>query len=268
MKDIAIKTDNLSKKFRFRHHLEGSSLSIKEIIAQPSKWVKDMFWGTGSEDTQKYLWALKDISFEVKKGESVGLIGRNGAGKSTLLRILSRIMYPTTGRVYLYENVTSLLAMGTGFNPELTGRDNVYLNGTLLGMSQEEILQNFNEIVSFSELQDFIDTPVKYYSSGMFVRLAFSVAVHLNPELLLLDEILAVGDAKFQEKSFQKMKDLLSRGSTLIFVSHNPQAIKDICQRAIYLRDGKIALDGPASSVVDAYLQDDIHSSREKPSLG
>jgi lipopolysaccharide transport system ATP-binding protein len=259
MKDIAIKAECLSKRFRFRHHFEGPSLSVKEIISRPFKWARRNIGGDDYEDPQRYLWALRDVSFEVRKGESVGLIGGNGAGKSTLLRILSRIMYPTKGKVCIYENVTSLLEIGTGFNPDLTGRDNVYLNGTLLGMSQEQINQNYDEIVSFSEIQNFIDTPVKYYSSGMYLRLAFSVAVHLNPELLLLDEVLAVGDARFQEKSFQKMKELLSKGSTVIFVSHNPQAIKNICQRVIYLRKGEIALDGPSSEVVDAYLKDALN---------
>ena len=253
MNNIAVRAVNISKKFKVRHQFEGPGLSIKELLNTPLNWITDN--AVDAPGSRKYLWALKDVSFEIKKGESVGLIGRNGAGKSTLLRILSRITYPTEGEVYLYEKVSSLLEIGTGFNPDLTGRDNIYLNGTLLGMNQEEIKQKFDEIVSFSEIGEFIDTPVKYYSTGMFVRLAFSVAAHLNPELLLLDEVLSVGDAGFQNKSLQKMNDLLSRGSTVIFVSHNPEAIKDICQRAIYLQDGEIALDGPASAVVDAYLQ-------------
>ena len=185
----------------------------------------------------------------------IGLIGRNGAGKSTLLKILSRITRPSKGRITLYERVNSLLEVGTGFNTELSGRDNIFLNGSFLGMKMVEIKQKFDEIVAFSEIEQFIDTPVKYYSSGMFVRLAFSVAVHLTPETLLLDEILSVGDAGFQQKSMKKMRELLSSGATIVLVSHSDQAIRNICQRAIWLEKGTIQMDGPSEAVVEQYLQ-------------
>lgn len=205
-------------------------------------------------NTSETFWALKDVSFEIEHGESVGLIGRNGAGKSTLLKILSRITRPSRGKVTLYERVNSLLEVGTGFNTELSGRDNVYLNGSFLGMKRNEIQQKFDEIVSFSEVEQFIDTPVKYYSSGMFVRLAFSVAVHLTPELLLLDEILSVGDAGFRQKSVMKMKQLLGSGGTIVLVSHNEISIKEICKRTILLDHGEVSMDGPSEQVVNTYM--------------
>jgi lipopolysaccharide transport system ATP-binding protein len=195
------------------------------------------------------------VSFEVEHGESVGLMGRNGSGKSTLLKILSRITRPSQGRITLYQHVNSLLEVGTGFNIELSGRENIYLNGSFLGMKTSEIRQKFDEIVEFSEVEQFIDTPVKYYSSGMFVRLAFSVAVHLTPEILLLDEILSVGDAGFQQKSMEKMKELLGSGATIILVSHNDQAIRDICKRAIWLDKGVIRMDGSSSDVAENYRE-------------
>jgi lipopolysaccharide transport system ATP-binding protein len=199
--------------------------------------------------------ALKDVTFCVEFGESVGLIGRNGAGKSTLLKILSRITRPSQGKITLYQRVSSLLEVGTGFNTELSGRDNVYLSGSFLGMKVPEIKQKFDEIVAFSEVEQFIDTPVKYYSSGMYVRLAFSVAVHLTPEILLIDEALSVGDAGFQQKSLTKMKELLESGATIILVSHNDQAIRDLCKRAIWLDKGVIRMDGLATQVVERYKE-------------
>ena len=188
-------------------------------------------------------------------GNPSGVIGKNGAGKSTLLKILSRITRPSSGRAVLYERVNSLLEIGTGFNSELSGRDNIFMNGSFLGMKRAEIERKFDEIVDFSGIEQFIDTPVKYYSSGMFVRLAFSVAVNLTPETLLLDEVLAVGDAEFRQKSFGKMKELLSSGATIIFVSHNEKAIKEICQRSIWLANGEIMADGPSLEVVDSYMR-------------
>ena len=185
----------------------------------------------------------------------MGLIGRNGAGKSTLLKIISRITRPSRGKLMIYERVNSLLEIGTGFNGELTGRDNIYLNGSFLGMKNQEIKSKFDEIVAFSEIEQFIDTPVKYYSSGMYVRLAFSVAANLTPELLLLDEVLAVGDAGFQQKSYTKMRELVTSGATIIFISHNAEAIKEICQRAIWLDHGIIIMDGESTQVVDAYTK-------------
>jgi lipopolysaccharide transport system ATP-binding protein len=253
MPRLAIKSENVWKKYRIRHHFEGSASSLKELLNTPINRIIHRVNGTSSHDESEIFWALKDVSFEIEHGESVGLIGRNGAGKTTLLKILSRITRPSRGKLVIYERVNSLLEIGTGFNTELSGRDNVYLNGSFLGMKQQEIRNRFDEIVAFSEIEQFIDTPVKYYSSGMYVRLAFSVAAHLTPELLLLDEVLAVGDAGFQQKSRDKMKVLLSSGGTIILVSHNSLAIKEICQRAIWLDHGLIQMDGQAAYVVDEY---------------
>ena len=204
-----------------------------------------------SEDT---LWALKDISFEVKVGEVVGLVGRNGAGKSTLLKVLSRIADPTEGEATIRGRVSSLLEVGTGFHPELTGRENVYMNGCILGMKKREIDRKFDEIVAFSGVERFLDTPVKRYSSGMKVRLGFSVAAHLEPEVLIVDEVLAVGDAEFQQKCLGKMQNVAGSGRTVLFVSHNMGAIQNLCTRAISLRDGRIIMDGDCSEVVSHYL--------------
>ncbi len=253
MSQVAVKAENVWKQYWIRHHFEGSASSLKEILNSPINRIIHKIKGTGSHDESETFWALNDVSFEIDHGESVGLIGRNGAGKTTLLKILSRITRPSRGKLVIFERVNSLLEIGTGFNTELTGRDNIYLNGSFLGMKHQEIKNRFDEIVAFSEIEQFIDTPVKYYSSGMYVRLAFSVAVHLTPELLLLDEVLAVGDAGFQHKSQVKMKELLGSGATIIFVSHNAMAIKEICQRAIWLNHGVIQMDGQAVNVVDEY---------------
>lgn len=201
------------------------------------------------------FWALNDVSFEVKQGERLGIIGRNGAGKSTLLKIVSRITEPTTGSVRIRGRVASLLEVGTGFHPELTGRENIYLNGAILGMSRQEIKNKFDEIVDFSEIEKFLDTPVKRYSSGMYVRLAFAVAAHLEPEILIVDEVLAVGDAAFQKKCLGKMEEVGSEGRTVLFVSHNIQAITRICNRVVWLGNGELLDDGPALSVVHSYLE-------------
>ncbi|MCX8125312.1 MAG: ABC transporter ATP-binding protein, partial [Spirochaetes bacterium] len=200
------------------------------------------------------IWALKDVSFEVKRGETVGIIGRNGAGKSTLLKILSRITEPTTGRVILRGRVASLLEVGTGFHPELTGRENIYLNGAILGMSRAEIKRKFDEIVAFAEIEKFLDTPVKRYSSGMYVRLAFAVAAHLEPEILLVDEVLAVGDAAFQKKCLGKMGEVAKEGRTVLFVSHNMVAIENLCQRGIILDEGKMSFAGAIKNVIRKYI--------------
>src|SRR5438034_2934919 len=197
------------------------------------------------------IWALKDVSFEVKHGEVLGIIGRNGAGKSTLLKILSRITEPTSGRAEVYGRVGSLLEVGTGFHPDLTGRENIYLNGTILGMKKREIDLGFDEIVDFSGVEKFIDTPVKRYSSGMRVRLAFSVAAHLEPEILIVDEVLAVGDAEFQKKCLGKMGDVAHEGRTVLFVSHNMNAVKSLCGRALLLANGLLSLNGPVNSVIE-----------------
>jgi lipopolysaccharide transport system ATP-binding protein len=201
------------------------------------------------------VWALKDVSFEIGRGEAVAIIGKNGAGKSTLLKILSRITEPTGGRIELYGRVGSLLEVGTGFHPELSGRENIYLNGAILGMSREEIARKFDEIVSFAEVERFINTPVKRYSSGMYMRLAFAIAANLEPEILLIDEVLAVGDAAFQKKCLGKMNEVASEGRTVLFVSHNMTAVNQLCPRAIMIADGEVARDGRTPEVVAAYLQ-------------
>ena len=201
------------------------------------------------------IWALRDISFEVKLGEAIGIIGRNGAGKSTLLRILSRITEPTRGRAHVFGRVGSLLEVGTGFHPDLTGRENIYLNGTILGMKKREIDRKFDEIVDFSGVEKFIDTPVKRYSSGMRIRLGFSVAAHLEPEILVIDEVLAVGDAEFQRKCLGKMQDVASVGRTVLFVSHNMVAVQSLCSRGLLLDQGRIVKDAPAAEVISSYLQ-------------
>lgn len=255
MSRLAIKAEDVWKEYRIRHTLEGPQTSFKAVLNAPFNWLMRRSNKYSHLQRSEPFFALKDVSFEIEHGESVGLIGRNGAGKSTLLKILSRITRPSKGKITLYERVNSLLEVGTGFNVELSGRDNIYLNGSFLGMRTSEIRRKFDEIVTFSEIEQFIDTPVKYYSSGMFVRLAFSVAVHLTPEILLLDEVLAVGDSGFQHKSMAKMKELLGSGATIIFVSHNDQAVRDICKRAIWLDKGGVQMDGPSTGVVEKYLE-------------
>lgn len=207
----------------------------------------------GAKQDRELFHALSDISFEVKRGEVVGIIGRNGAGKSTLFKVLSRITEPTSGQIDLYGRVGSLLEVGTGFHPELTGRENIFLNGAILGMSRKEIRDKFDEIVAFSEVEKFLDTPVKRYSSGMYVRLAFAVAAHLEPEVLIVDEVLAVGDVAFQKKCLGKMKDVAEHGRTILFVSHNMMAVQSLCSRCIFLKGGKILFDGDIKDAVDLY---------------
>ncbi|OQB74218.1 MAG: Teichoic acids export ATP-binding protein TagH [Deltaproteobacteria bacterium ADurb.Bin135] len=207
-------------------------------------------------DTLEEVWALKDVSFEIKRGEAVGIIGRNGAGKSTLLKILSRITEPTTGRVTIKGRVASLLEVGTGFHSELTGRENIYLNGTILGMTRAEIKKKFDEIVAFSEVERYLDTPVKRYSSGMYVRLAFAVAAHLEPEILVVDEVLAVGDAEFQKKCLGKMGDVAQEGRTVLFVSHNMVAVHQLCQSGIVLKQGIVSFLGDIKNTINQYVQD------------
>jgi lipopolysaccharide transport system ATP-binding protein len=211
-------------------------------------------WQRNPQRARRTFWAVKDVSFEVQPGEVVGFIGRNGAGKSTLLKLLSRITEPTTGRIELYGRVGSLLEVGTGFHPELTGRENIYLNGAILGMARTEIARKFDEIVAFAEMEKFLDTPVKHYSSGMYLRLAFAVAAHLEPEILIIDEVLAVGDVRFQRKCLDKMQDVSQQGRTVLFVSHNMHAVSRLCKRAILLDEGTVLEDGPAARVVNSYL--------------
>src|SRR5580658_3852234 len=210
--------------------------------------------GPAINGNSRFIWALKDVNFEVQQGEVVGLIGRNGAGKSTLLKILARITRPTEGHAEIHGRVGSLLEVGTGFHGELTGRENVYMSGAILGMRKAEIDRKFDEIVAFSEVERFLDTPLKHYSSGMQMRLAFAVAAHLEPEVLLVDEVLAVGDASFQKKCLGKMSDVARRGRTILFVSHNMAAMKALCSRAVLIREGTIAKSGAVAEVVDDYL--------------
>ncbi|MBC8030746.1 MAG: ABC transporter ATP-binding protein [Pyrinomonadaceae bacterium] len=208
-----------------------------------------------TKGNDELLWVLKDVSFEVLPGEVVGIIGRNGAGKSTLLKILSRIIKPTTGEADIFGRVGSLLEIGTGFHPELTGRENVYLNGAIIGMRREEIKRNFDEIVAFAEVERFIETPVKYYSSGMYVRLAFAVAAHFEPEILILDEVLAVGDAAFREKCLEKMREVSRGGRTVFYVSHDLTSVQQLCGRALLIEGGRLREDGEPSMVISEYLR-------------
>lgn len=216
------------------------------------------------EEAATTLWALRDVSFDIHPGEVVGIIGRNGAGKSTLLKILSRITEPSTGRIELYGRVGSLLEVGTGFHQELSGRENIFLNGAILGMGRAEIERKFDEIVAFAEVEKFIDTPVKRYSSGMYVRLAFAVAAYLEPEILLVDEVLAVGDARFQRRCLDKMKDVSRHGRTVLFVSHNMPAVTRLCERTILMDEGRVLSDGPSHRVVGMYLQSGLGTTAER----
>jgi len=237
---------------------EQSDVSFREMLtgalAAPFRRMRRL---QGERDEGESFWALKDVNFSIDPGEVVGIVGRNGAGKSTLLKILSRITDPTEGQIEIRGRVSSLLEVGTGFHPELTGRENIFLNGAILGMSRKEILGKFDEIVAFSEVERFLDTPVKRYSSGMYVRLAFAVAAHLEPEILVVDEVLAVGDASFQKKCLGKMKDVGQEGRTVLFVSHNMGAIRSLCQRAICLHQGSIAIDDTLDAAIDYYLGND-----------
>jgi len=250
----AITIENLSKEYVIGGGESGRN-NIREMLADsllsPFRRFRRL---RGNAPPHERFWALKDISFDVAKGVSVGIIGRNGAGKSTLLKILSQVTRPTAGRVELEGRIGSLLEVGTGFHPELTGRENIFLNGVILGMSRAQIRARFDEIVAFSEIEQFLDTPVKRYSSGMYVRLAFSVAAHLEPEILVIDEVLAVGDARFQKKCVGKMEEVRKKGHTILFVSHNMQAIRSICDRAIWLDSGRVAFDGDPSNTIGRYL--------------
>lgn len=246
---LAISIQNLSKRYKIgalRHD------TLRDQLAHSLS--KPLRKSTQNTSPENELWALRGIDFNVHHGEIVGIIGRNGAGKSTLLKIISRITEPTTGRIELFGRIGSLLEVGTGFHPELTGRENIYMNGAILGMQRSEINARFAEIVDFAEIEKFIDTPVKRYSSGMYVRLAFAVAAHLEPEILVIDEVLAVGDASFQRKCLGKMGDIASTGRTILFVSHNMSAIQTLCSRGIYLQDGQVAIDAPIDQAVGYYL--------------
>ncbi|MCP6759280.1 MAG: polysaccharide ABC transporter ATP-binding protein [Fischerella sp. CENA71] len=263
MSDTIIRVENLGKKFIIAHQQDNSGRyrykALRDVIANGAKSLTKRLIKPDtkkiSNPTREEFWALKEISFEIKQGEAIGVIGRNGAGKSTLLKVLSRITEPTKGRITIKGRVASLLEVGTGFHPELTGRENIFLNGSVLGMSRVEIKKKFDEIVAFAEVEKFLDTPVKRYSSGMYVRLAFSVAAHLEPEILIVDEVLAVGDSAFQKKCLGKMGDVATKeGRTVLFVSHSMQAIAQLTKRCILLSKGNIQFDGNTSKAVQLYL--------------
>ncbi len=250
----AISVNNLGKMYRLSH-LSGKAESFREAITSavlgPFRRLRQL---SGRDESMEEFWALKDVSFEFQPGEVVGIIGRNGAGKSTLLKVLSQIVEPTVGEVILRGRVASLLEVGTGFHPELTGRENIFLNGSILGMKKREIVAKFDEIVAFAEVDKFLDTPVKRYSSGMYVRLAFAVAAHLDPEILIVDEVLAVGDAEFQKKCLGKMREVAKgSGRTVLFVSHNMAAVESLCTRGLLLSAGSVSMQGTASEAVAAY---------------
>lgn len=256
MSDLAIAVENLSKCFNISHESPRSRryrTLRDDLIELPRRLLTRL--AKNGEVTSEIFWALKNISFEVRQGEVIGIIGRNGAGKSTLLKILTRITEPTSGFADIYGRVGALLEVGTGFNPEFTGRENIFLNGAILGMSRAEIRKKFDEIVAFAEIEQFLDTPVKRYSSGMYLRLAFAVAAHLDPEILLVDEVLAVGDAEFQKKCLGKMDEVATKqGRTVLFVSHNLDAVYHLCSRCILLRSGEIEMSGNTADVVATYL--------------
>jgi lipopolysaccharide transport system ATP-binding protein len=271
MADAAITIENLGKRYTIGHRRaneDGIRHVIENAIRSPFAWFRS---ARQRKLREVDFWALRNVSFQIKQGEVVGIIGRNGAGKSTLLKILSRITCPTEGRIHINGRVASLLEVGTGFHQELTGRENIFLNGAILGMTRAEIVRKFDEIVAFSEIEEFIDTPVKRYSSGMYVRLAFAVAAHLEPEILIVDEVLAVGDAAFQKKCLGQMGSFAQSGRTVLFVSHNLEAVRSLCQRGVWLKDGRLHRDGKAEEVIEAYfdsLFNDLSFSCANPDYG
>ena len=283
MSESAIVVENLSKRYLIGHRFASGGrykyTALRDVVGRElrnfTRKAADVVRGRQvvQGDEVEEFWALRDVSFEVKQGEVLGIIGRNGAGKSTLLKVLSRITEPTEGRVLLRGGVASLLEVGTGFHPELTGRENIFLNGAILGMTQREIRKKFDEIVAFAEVEKFIDTPVKHYSSGMYVRLAFAVAAHLEPEILIVDEVLAVGDQRFQEKCLNKMGEVGKQGRTILFVSHSISSIQRLCKRVIVIESGKIGMDAPTMEAVTQYLSGDQSSkyfatpSRSEPAI-
>jgi lipopolysaccharide transport system ATP-binding protein len=259
MSDLAIRVEGISKQYRLGAKQERYKTlrdTLTEAFMSPLHWAERWRRGqaTKAAELPETIWALKDVSFEVKRGEAIGIIGRNGAGKSTLLKVLSRITTPTAGYAEIRGRVGSLLEVGTGFHHELTGGENIYLNGAILGMRRAEVVRKFEEIVAFAEIEHFVDTPVKHYSSGMYLRLAFAVAAHLEPEILLVDEVLAVGDAMFQKKCLSKMQDVSQQGRTVLFISHNMPAVTRLCERTILLDEGRVQYDGPSHQAVGAYL--------------
>ena len=254
MSDTVIQVENLGKRYRIGHRERYLSLRdvITEAVKAPFRALARR--GKNDQDPENFIWALKEICFEVKRGEVLGIIGRNGAGKSTLLKVLSRITEPTEGLATIQGRVASLLEVGTGFHPELTGRENIFLNGAILGMSRKEIRRKFDEIVAFSEIEKFLDTPVKRYSSGMYVRLAFAVAAHMEPEILLVDEVLAVGDAEFQSKCFAHIEKLRAENVTIVLVSHDLWSVARFCDRVVLMMQGRVAMDGAPQPVIHEYL--------------
>lgn len=267
--NYVIRSHNLSKRYKVGRRQRYRM--FRDIVLDGAKTVfslpKRMLTRRNVAEDANTLWALRDVNFDIMPGDSVGIIGNNGAGKSTLLKILSRITVPTTGFAHLRGRVGSLLEVGTGFHPELTGRENIYLNGAILGMRKTEIDRKFDEIVAFSEVENFLDTPVKFYSSGMRVRLAFSVAAHLEPEILLVDEVLAVGDVAFQKKSISRMEQVANEGRTVLFVSHNMVAVRALCKRGIYLEKGKVSYSGDVESAVKIYLDAGTVKQHEESSI-
>jgi lipopolysaccharide transport system ATP-binding protein len=272
MTDTAIEAEGLGRKYRIGSRPERYK-TLRDVLSDtalgPLRSLRSRIQGKGRQATDEpIIWALRDVSFEVKRGEVAGIIGRNGAGKSTLLRILSRITEPTEGYVDIHGRVGSLLEVGTGFHPELSGRENIYLNGILLGMKKGEIARKFDEIVAFAEVEKFIDTPVKHYSSGMYLRLAFGVAAHLEPEILIVDEVLAVGDAAFQKKCLGKMKAVAGEGRTVLFVSHNMAAVSNLCDTALVLDSGNVVFRGTAGEAIRRYIQGEVSTAPEGVLLG
>lgn len=260
--DAVVDVRGLGKQYRLGR--SASYRTLRDTLAGAMRWRRRSASPAGRAATPESFWALKDVTFRIGSGEIVGLIGRNGAGKSTLLKVLSRITPPTEGEGRVRGRVGSLLEVGTGFHPELTGRENVFLSGAILGMRRTEIVRKFDQIVAFAEVEAFVDTPVKHYSSGMYLRLAFAVAAHLDPEILLVDEVLAVGDARFQRKCVDRMQTVGRGGRTVVFVSHNMPTVTRLCQRALLLDAGKLVADGPAHEVASTYLQSDLGTSAER----
>jgi len=258
MSQLAIKAQGIGKRYKLGSRKLQSNLSLREAVGRGVSAPFRRIWHTATRKPmptreKNYFWALNDVNFEIQQGDTVGIIGRNGAGKSTLLKVLSRITEPTQGTIDLYGRIGALLEVGTGFHPELTGRENVFLNGAILGMSRHEITRKFDEMVDFSGIERFMDTPVKRYSSGMLLRLGFAVAAHLETEILIVDEVLAVGDAEFQRKCLGKMQNVAGEGRTVLFVSHNLNAVLNLCKRGIYLNHGQVASVGDATDVVQTY---------------
>lgn len=263
MSDVVIEAHELSKKYTIYHEAQGAYSTIVDSLTRGSKRLIQKFLkpSTPSTRTSEEFWALKNASFTLHEGDRIGIIGENGAGKSTLLKILSRIIEPSHGSVSIKGRIASLLEVGTGFHPELTGRENIFLNGAILGMAKSEIVKRFDEIIAFSEIEKFLDTPVKYYSSGMYARLGFAIAAHLDPDILIVDEVLAVGDARFQEKCLKKLNTVSQSGRTILFVSHNSQALSALCNKGILLEKGQVVVSGSIDSCLSKYLKETKQNS-------